>query len=191
MKKAHYNPKSLRWLISLIIMLVIGIAVVFGSSAVKKIADAKYNTPVDVDFTVAQTVPMSVEENDFNVTSVEKALDAQGNAVAYVIKSSQVGYNAEVPIELATTITADGSVVCSVDVLKQEETEYLGVRIETDDFKNQFKGRKLPVVSSNSIEKGAKVDVIAKSTISSQAVIDGVNNAQAFVCDNFVSAQAE
>lgn len=177
MKKAHYNPKSLRWLISLIIMLVIGIAVVFGSSALKKLADAKYNTPVDVDFTVAQAVPMSVEENDFNVTSVEKALDAQGNTVAYVIKSSQVGYNAEVPIELETTITADGSVVCSVDVLKQEETEYLGVRIETDDFKNQFKGRKLPIVSSNSIEKGAKVDVIAKSTISSQAVIDGVNNA--------------
>ena len=83
----------------------------------------------------------------------------------------------QVPIELETTITADGSVVCSVDVLKQEETEYLGVRIETDDFKNQFKGRKLPIVSSNSIEKGAKVDVIAKSTISSQAVIDGVNNA--------------
>ena len=94
MKKAHYNPKSLRWLISLIIMLVIGIAVVFGSSALKKLADAKYNTPVDVDFTVAQAVPMSVEENDFNVTSVEKALDAQGNTVAYVIKSSQVGYNA-------------------------------------------------------------------------------------------------
>ena len=82
---------------------------------------------------------------------------------------------------MATTITADGKVVCGIDIIKQEETEYLGVRIATDDFKNQFTDKKLPVSSSNSIEKGSKIDVIAKSTISSQAVIDGVDNAAEYV----------
>ena len=84
---------------------------------------------------------------------------------------------------MATTITADGKVVCGVDILKQEETEYLGVRIATDDFKNQFEGKKIPVVSSNGIEKGSKVDVIAKSTISSEAVITGVDNAAEYVTE--------
>ena len=64
--------------------------------------------------------------------------------------------------------------------MKQEETEYLGVRIQTDEFQNQFKGKKFPIAPSTSIEKGSKVDIIAKSTISSQAVIDGVNNSSKY-----------
>ena len=176
-KQAHYNPNSKKCIISFVIMVIFSIGVVLGTIGITNAIDKKNNTPIDTGVTINMTTPLAVKDNEYNVTGVEKAFDTQGNFVAYVIKTSNIGYNAEVPIELETTITADGSVVCSVDVLKQEETEYLGVRIETDDFKNQFKGRKLPIVSSNSIEKGAKVDVIAKSTISSQAVIDGVNNA--------------
>lgn len=180
-QKAHYNPKSIKQIISLIIMLVISVAVVFGSIAIKNVVDKKNNESVDVDFTIAKTIPAAVQENELGVTGVERAFDSQNNVVAYVIKGTTTGYNAEVPIEMATTVTADGKVVCGVDIIKQEETEYLGVRIATDDFKNQFTDKKLPVSSSNSIEKGSKIDVIAKSTISSQAVIDGVDNAAEYV----------
>lgn len=180
-QKAHYNPKSTKQIISLIIMLVVSVAVVFGSIAIKTAVDKKNNESVDVGFTIAKTIPAAVQENELGVTGVEKAFDSQNNVVAYVVKGTTTGYNAEVPIEMATTITADGKVVCGIDIIKQEETEYLGVRIATDDFKNQFTDKKLPVSSSSSIEKGSKIDVIAKSTISSQAVIDGVDNAAEYV----------
>ncbi|MDE6155874.1 MAG: FMN-binding protein, partial [Eubacterium sp.] len=93
-------------------------------------------------------------------------------------------------IEMTTTISADGGLVCAIDILHQEETEYLGVKIEEASFKNQFEGRYLPVVASGSSSKGSTIDTIAKSTISSQAVIDAVNNAQSFVLDNFVTEEA-
>lgn len=180
-QKAHYNPKSTKQIISLIIMLVVSVAVVFGSIAIKNAVDKKNNESVDVGFTIEKTIPAAVQKNELGVTGVEKAFDSQNNVVAYVVKGTTTGYNAEAPIEMATTITADGKVVCGIDIIKQEETEYLGVRIATDDFKNQFTDKKLPVSSSNSIEKGSKIDVIAKSTISSQAVIDGVDNAAEYV----------
>ena len=181
--KAHYNPKSKRQLVSFIIMLVLSVAVVFGSIAIKNAVDEKNNGTVDVNFTISKSVPVSVKDNELGVTAVEDVYNAQNGVEAQLINGTTVGYNAESPIEMATTITADGKVVCGVDILKQEETEYLGVRIATDDFKNQFEGKKIPVVSSNGIEKGSKVDVIAKSTISSEAVITGVDNAAEYVTE--------
>lgn len=180
-KKAHFNPKSKTWLISFAVMAVLSICVVVGSMFISNLSDKINSQPVDVDFTISTTVPLAVQENELNITSVEKALDTKNNVVAYVIKGTTVGYNQESPIEMQTTITADGSVVCGIDILSQEETEYLGVRITTDEFKNQFTGKKLPVKGGSSIAKGAKIDMLAKSTISSQAVIDGVNNAQEYV----------
>lgn len=179
--KAHYNPKSKRQILSLIIMLVVAVAVVFASIAIKNAVDQKNNESITVDFTVSKSIPVAVSENELGVTGVEKIFDENNQVVAYLIKGTTTGYNAESPIEMSTTVSADGKYVYGIDIIKQEETEYLGVRIATDDFKNQFSGKKLPVSSSNSIEAGSKIDVIAKSTISSQAVIDGVDNAAEYV----------
>lgn len=180
--KAHFNPKSKRQIITFIIMLIVSIILVIASASLAKTITEKGKKPADLDgFNVNITTPIAVKENELNVTGVENAFDDKGNLVGYVIKTETTGYNAEVPIETATTITKDGKYVAGIDILKQQETEYLGVRIQTDDFKNQFKSRKLPVASSSTIEKGSKVDVLAKSTISSEAVIDAVNNASEYV----------
>lgn len=190
--KEHSNPKSLTWIISLVVMVVISAGVIFGSNAIYDFANKKYNEPVAVDFTIASTEDIniaSMNAGDYNVTSAQKALDAGGNVVAYIIEGTTVGYNAEVPIELSTVVTADGAIVASIDVLHQEETEYLGVRVAADDFKGQFAGRYAPVVASTESGKGSKIDVLANSTISSKAVVDGVNNAVSFVNDNFVVAE--
>ena len=109
--------------------------------------------------------------------------------VAYVVAGTTVGYNQDVPIEMTSVISADGTLVCSIDVQKHAETEYLGDRIGTDAFKNQFAGRILPVVPSTSSDKGSKIDMLSGSTITSQAVLDAVNNAQAFVIDNYAPAE--
>lgn len=183
-KKAHSNPNSLKWIISLVVMLVLSVGVVFGTIAINKAVEKKNNEPVELDFTISSTAPVALVENELNITSVEKAVDASGNVVAYVLNGTVTGYNQEVPIEMSTTITADASVVCGINILKQEETEYLGVRIMDDSFKSQFDNKKLPIKGANSITKGTSVDLIARSTISSQAVVDGVNNAMEYVKTN-------
>lgn len=180
-QNAHYNPKSMRWVISLAVMVILSVLVIIGSVVLVNVNDKMNNQPVDLDFTVSKTIPMAKEENELGVTSVAKALDEKGNEVGYVVKTSVVGYNAEVPIETAVTITSDGKYVYGIEIINQEETEYLGVRIAEDGFKNQFSGKRLPIAGSTGIEKGSKVDLIAKSTISSQAVVDAVNGATEYV----------
>jgi Na+-translocating ferredoxin:NAD+ oxidoreductase RnfG subunit len=187
-KKAHFNPKSLTWLISLVVMIIVCVGVIFGSQALNNFANRKYDQSVEIDFTIASTEEVdlaSLNAEQYNVTSLQKAYDSAGELVAYIVEGTTVGYNAEVPIETSTIISADGEIVCGIDILHQEETEYLGVRIQTAEFTDQFTGRYLPVVASGSSSKGSNIDTLAKSTISSQAVIDAVNNAQSFVLDNF------
>lgn len=179
MKKAHTNPKSLKWIVAVVIMVAISIATIFATKAISGAMTTKANTEI-ASISVSKTTPVALEENEFNVTAVENAFDNAGNQVGYVIKTSTIGYNAEVPIEIATTITRDAKYIVGIDVINQMETEYLGVRIAANEFKDQFKGIKAPIVSSSSIEKGSKVDLIAKSTISSQAVVDGVNGAVSY-----------
>lgn len=193
-KNAHFNPKSMTWLISLIVMIVISVGVVFGSQALSDLANKKYNEPVEVGFTIESTKDVdisSMNTADYNITAVQEAYDASNTLVAYIVEGKTVGYNQESPIEMTSIISADGTLVCGIDILHQEETEYLGVRIETPEFKDQFTGRYLPVVASGSSSKGSTIDTLSKATISSQAVIDAVNNAQSFVNDNFVAEAAE
>lgn len=193
-KNAHFNPKSFKWVISLAVMIVLSAGVVFGSQALDTLANKKYNEPVEVSFTIASEKEIDISSTnaeDYGVKSVKQAYDEGNNLVAYIVEGAVTGYNQEVPIEMSSVISADGQIVCSIDILHQEETEYLGVRIEAPNFKDQFNGRYLPVVSSSGTEKGSPIDVISKSTISSEAVIDGVNNAQAFIIENFAAAQAE
>ena len=181
--KAHFNPKSMKWLISLAVMIVLSAGVIFGSRAIDELANKKYNEHHEPGFTIASTEAIDIAGYDtasFNVSAVEKALDASGNVVAYIVTGETVGYNQEEPIEMATTVS-DGTLVCGVEIIHQNETEYLGVQIQGENFKNQFKGRLLPVVSSADTAKGSTIDVIARSTISSEAVIDGVNNAVDFL----------
>lgn len=182
--KAHFNPKSMKWLISLAVMIVLSAGVIFGSRAIDELANKKYNEHHEPGFTIASTETIDIAGYDtasFNVSAVEKALDTSGNVVAYIVTGETVGYNQEEPIEMATTVSADGTLVCGVEIIHQNETEYLGVQIQGENFKNQFKGRLLPVVSSADTAKGSTIDVIARSTISSEAVIDGVNNAVDFL----------
>ena len=178
--KAHFNPKSLKWIISLVVMIVLSAGVIFATISADNLANKKYREIYDLSYNVASSESValvSASAGEYGITAVEKQLDASGNVIGFLVSGTTVGYNAEVPIEMTATITADGQYVVGIDILKQEETEYLGVRIQGDDFKNQFKGRLLPVVSSVGNDKGSNIDVLAKSTISSEAVINCVSNA--------------
>ena len=60
MKKAHFNPKSVTWLISLAVMIVISAGVIFGTQAIDSLANKKYNEPVEISFTVESTKPVDI-----------------------------------------------------------------------------------------------------------------------------------
>ena len=164
-KNAHFNPKSFSWLISLAVMIALSAGVVFGSQAIDNLANKKYKEPVEVNFTIASEKDIDVSATnaqDYGVKAVKEAYDESNNLVAYIVEGEVTGYNQEVPIEMSSVISADGQIVCSVDILHQEETEYLGVRIAASSFKDQFNGRYLPVVSSTGTDKGSPIYVISK-----------------------------
>lgn len=191
MKKEHFNPKSKEWLASLLVMLVLCVIVIFGSIKVYNLANSKYYNHISTQITIDSTKALDISAllgNNYNVTAVEEAYDKSGTLVAYIVTGKATGYNAEMPIEMSTVISADGQIVYSVDILEQNETEYLGARIVQAQFKEQFNGRYLPVVAGGSTEKGSPIDTIAKATISSKAVIDGVNNAKDF-CISYIIAE--
>lgn len=190
-KQAHFKKNSLTWLISLAVMIVLSAAVIVGCIVLDNVQNGKYKNPVEISFAIADTKEIDISKTnaaDYNITSVQEAYDAGGKVVAYVVNGTALGYNADVPIEISTTVSADGTILCSMDVLHHEETEYLGDRIATDAFKNQFAARLFPVVASTSDETGSPVDLLAGSTISSDAVLEAVNNAQAFVAENYAPA---
>ncbi|MGN0658088.1 MAG: FMN-binding protein [Emergencia sp.] len=193
-KNAHFNPKSFNWVISLIVMVALSAGVIFGSEAIYASANKKYSEPVEISFTIASTKEADISATnaaDYNIVSVQEAYDASNQLVAYIVEETAAGYNAESPIEMTAVISADGALVCGIDILHQEETEYLGERIATDAFKNQFTGRYLPVVASGDSTKGSSIDTLANATISSKAVIDAVNNAQAFILENYAASQEQ
>jgi len=193
-EKAHFNPKSLTWIISLVAMIIVSAAVVLGAIGLDNLANKKYNEPIAMDFTITATKDVDISSTnagDYNIKSVKEAYDANNTLVGYIVEGTTVGYNQESPILMNSIISADGTVVWGIEVLEQEETEYLGVRIQTPEFQNQFTGRYLPVIASGSTSKGSTIDTLSKATISSQAVIDAVNNAQNFVCDNYVTEETE
>lgn len=193
MKKAHFNPKSLSWLISLAVMIVVCVGVIFGSKAIFDAANKKYNEPVEIPFTVATTKDADISStnaSDLGITTVKEAYDSSGTLVAYVVEGQVTGYNQSSPIVMASTISADGTLVCGIEIIEQDETEYLGEKIDTPEFQAQFDGRYLPVVVAGGTDKGSKIDAISGATISSKAVIQFVNNAQQFVADNYATESA-
>ena len=83
-KKAHFNPKSLTWLISLAVMIVLCVGVIFGSKAIDDIANKKYREPVEIAFTIDSTKDVdisSMHADELNIKSVKEAYDSSDKLV--------------------------------------------------------------------------------------------------------------
>lgn len=183
--KAHSNPKSMKWLISLAVMIAVSAGVVIGAVSLDKAVNGKYLKHHEVPEIIStQEVDIALYGQAAAMNSIkglEKGLDKDGNVVAYLVSGTTTGYNTSAPIEMTTIVSADGTLICGIEINKQKETEYLGANISTDAFKAQFEGRLMPVVSSKSNEKGSTIDALTGATISTEAVIGGVDKAVAFL----------
>lgn len=168
---------------SLFFMAVVSVSLVLLTGAWYQGARVDYMMPMqDVFVPVAGARALTVteqEERSFGIDSAAQALDADGQAVGFVIVSSTRGYRSDIRVQ--SIFAADGETLAGIQVLAQDETEYLGTRIQTEGFTSLFNGRRAPMKLWGSATFGSPIDALSGSTVSSQAVVDAVNHAYEFL----------
>lgn len=128
----------------------------------------------------------STNLGNVQIEDAVEALDASGNQVGYVIKStSKDGYGGA--ITLAVGISLDGTLT-GIDFLTINETAGLGMKATEDAFKNQFKDINVDVlkVTKNGASAEDEIDALSGATYTSNATTNAVNAALLFAsaCGN-------
>lgn len=112
-----------------------------------------------------------------------EALDASGNFVGYVVKStSKDGYAGAITV--AVGISSEGTVT-GIDFLVIGETAGLGMKATEPDFKDQFKDKTVEAfeVTKSGAATENEIDAISGATYTSEAVTNAVNAAIVFAAD--------
>lgn len=182
-KKQDLRYRGSRRLLAFLLMLAVSVGVVFAAAVWYNTARADYLTPaegVTVPLSVARDIVLTVQEKEaYRVESAAQAADAAGQVTGYVIVTTARGYKSDIRVQ--STFAADGETLAGIRVLSQDETEYLGTRVESVDFTSLFAGRLAPMKLWGTATVGSPIDAISGSTVSSQAVVDAVNHAYAFL----------
>ena len=112
--------------------------------------------------------------HDFNAQTIDELLlakDASGATIGLVeIISTTEGYGGGMQFSMG--IASDGTTK-GISFLSLSETAGLGMRADTDDFKNQFKDKNVEAFSYT--KSGASADALSGATLTTNAVTNGVN----------------
>lgn len=109
------------------------------------------------------------------IDEVFTAKDEAGNVLGYVVNvTSGGGYGGA--ISFAMGVSADGT-LNGISFLSIAETPGLGMKADTDEFKAQFAGKQVDVISYTKTGASAEneIDAISGATITSSCVTNGVN----------------
>ncbi|MGI6069962.1 MAG: RnfABCDGE type electron transport complex subunit G [Blautia sp.] len=126
--------------------------------------DAKLEAYLDEQGYPAQTV-----------NEVMKAVDGSGQELGYAFTvTTSEGYGGD--IVFAMGIKDDGT-MNGISILTIGETAGLGMRADTDEFKNQFKDKKVEKFEYTKDGAAAdnQIDAISGATITTNAMTNGVN----------------
>ena len=182
-KKQDLRYRGSSRLLATLLMLAVSVGMVFAAAWWYNTARADYLTPaegVTVPLSVARVIPVTAQEKaTYHVDSAAQAEDASGRVTGYLIITTVRGYKSDIRVQ--STFAADGETLAGIRVLSQDETEYLGTRVESADFAALCLGRRAPMKLWGSATLGSPIDAISGSTVSSQAVVDAVNNAHAYL----------
>lgn len=110
-----------------------------------------------------------------SVDEALKALDASGNVLGYVLTvTSSEGYGGNVTLSIG--IKNDGT-INGIEFLSLNETAGLGMKADTDEFKNQFAGMNVSQIAYTKTGKqnDYEIDAISGATITTNAVTNAVN----------------
>ena len=123
-----------------------------------------------------EVLPQAVElkmvsEKDLEYT---EGLDTSGEVIGYIFKKVNPGYGGDVTVNIG--IDTKGNIT-GVKPIELAETPGIGMKVENDDFLQQFIGKKEEVYISNNNSGNHEVEGISGATISTSAFIDSVNDA--------------
>ena len=173
---------SLR-LLAFALMLVVSVVLVYGASVWYNAARADRMTPAEdvvVPVSVVRVMNISSQEKEvYHVESAAQTEDAEGKLTGYVVVTTVRGYKSDIRVQ--TTFSEDGETIAGIQVLSQDETEYVGTRVQMPEFTSLFTGRLAPIKLWGTATPGSPIDSLTGATVSSGAVVDAVNYAYAFV----------
>lgn len=121
-----------------------------------------------------------LEENGYDSDEITETVigkDDSGETVGYVVNVvSHEGYAGD--IEISVGIASDGTVT-GIEMLSISETAGLGMKADEEDFKDQFKDKRVEKFSyTKSGESGDNmIDAISGATITTNAVTNAVDAA--------------
>ena len=116
-------------------------------------------------------VPAGEVSEDIAVASANKALDASGNVIGYVVEVLPSGFGGT--IDLMVGVDTEGAVT-GISILSLAESPGLGARCTEDWFVAQFVGQTSPVAVT---KDGGSIESITSATITSRAIANGVTAA--------------
>ena len=111
------------------------------------------------------------------IDDVQQALDAEGNALGYVITVTAKD-GSQGSITFSVGIQNDGT-VNGYSITYISETPGLGMKAEEEDFYSQFQNKKVDnfTVVKNTPSSDDEIEAITGSTITSKAMANGCNAA--------------
>lgn len=138
---------------------------------------------VTADFTDDMTIQdtlLNYEGNDFECYIVRNA--AGENAGLAIKTYSGQGYGGTVSFMVGTDMSLN---ISGLYILEHKETPGLGSKMDTPEFKNQFKNKNLENTVFKVTKDGGNIDAITSATITSRAVCDGVDLGLKVLTDAF------
>lgn len=151
------------WLLIAVIVVVAGTALVVTTLA---------STQPQTDETMP--TPTATQNALPGVLPSASPMPGAGGVGSRTANASAIGYAGPVLVRL--TLDADGS-IAALDVggARFQETEGVGSRVKEEAHINSFIGKKPPLTL------GETADAVAGATLSSQAMVDAINDAAAFL----------
>lgn len=119
-----------------------------------------------------------LKENGFETQTIDEVMlakDSSGQEIGYAFTvTTPEGYGGD--IIFAMGVKTDGT-LNGISILTIAETAGLGMKANTDDFKNQFKDKNVEKfeVTKTGAASDEQIDALSGATITSRAVTGGVN----------------
>lgn len=101
--------------------------------------------------------------------------------IGYIVKVMPTGYVGT--ITMLVGVDLEGK-VSGIDILAQAESPGFGANATKDSFKEQFKGKTVPLTVSKSAKGAQEIQAITGATITSTAVTEGVNAACSYILEH-------
>ncbi|UWP59692.1 RnfABCDGE type electron transport complex subunit G [Ruminococcus gauvreauii] len=127
----------------------------------------------DLDAVTASNI-----ENGWDKQTIDEVMEAvneSGEIIGYVITvTDSEGYGGDITFSMG--VQMDG-MLNGISILSISETAGLGMKADTDEFKNQFKGKNVEKFeyTKTGAASDEQIDALSGATITTNAVTNGVN----------------